>query len=500
MTQTEPSRRFPWWVLAGGLLLASAYLPTLGARFDFIDDGNLVYPEPPMPLTARLGVVWTKIAGNYADLGPFRPVLWVHWEAAAELCRGSDFAWRLSRLLWCAFAAAMFLWLLAELGVPPLAALAAGAVFLWGPGRNEVWLSLTLSEGVAMPYAILALVCARRAARSPSPLWWDIGGAFCVLAAMGCKNTFVVLIPAQLFLRIAEDGTTLADGWQRHGRRAMLLSLTALAFLAHYVYFKIDNQPHHYRPGMPRLDNAVGLLWALRASAALEYLAPAVVLALLAVRSAGWQAGGYRAAIGAGALLFAAGYVIYLPINAISGRYTMPAVWGVDLLLAVLFAGLAAIPASRLRWAAGAAVAAGLAAVLIAGVGKQQKSAARAAMLWQAVEWAEANLPEGGDVAFLCGDPAAGGLHREEGIHFQWHLQGRGRADIHVFLYDGDGRPVRTAPLPRAHPDVMPGARVWGAGDAPVARTWKEQARAVAKYWAGTRSYECLVGGSTAVK
>ena len=36
--------RFPWWIPAGGLLLAALYLPTLATPFDFIDDGNLVYP------------------------------------------------------------------------------------------------------------------------------------------------------------------------------------------------------------------------------------------------------------------------------------------------------------------------------------------------------------------------------------------------------------------------------------------------------------------------
>src|SRR5207248_2014171 len=33
-----PGRRFPWWVLAGAVLLPGVYLPTLATRFDFIDD------------------------------------------------------------------------------------------------------------------------------------------------------------------------------------------------------------------------------------------------------------------------------------------------------------------------------------------------------------------------------------------------------------------------------------------------------------------------------
>src|SRR5262249_46574565 len=147
-------------------------------------------------------VVWQKIVANYRDLGPFRPVLWVHWEAAADLLQGSELGWRWTRLVWCGFAAAMLLWLFAALRITLRAALVAGALSLWNPHRTAIGPSLTLAEGVAMPYALLALVCARRAARSSHPLVWDVAGVAGVLAALGCKNTFAALVPAQMFLRV----------------------------------------------------------------------------------------------------------------------------------------------------------------------------------------------------------------------------------------------------------------------------------------------------------
>ena len=67
-------RRFPWWVLLGAVLLPCVYLPTLQTPFDFIDDGNLVYPAPPLPVGERLHRVWQRIVANYQHLGPFRPV------------------------------------------------------------------------------------------------------------------------------------------------------------------------------------------------------------------------------------------------------------------------------------------------------------------------------------------------------------------------------------------------------------------------------------------
>lgn len=52
-----PSRSW-WWVVAGAIVLPCVYVPTLATRFEFIDDGGQVYPEPPMPLTERLAVGW----------------------------------------------------------------------------------------------------------------------------------------------------------------------------------------------------------------------------------------------------------------------------------------------------------------------------------------------------------------------------------------------------------------------------------------------------------
>ena len=85
-------------------------------------------------------------------------------------------------------AAGMMLWLMRELRIHPIAAFLATAVALWNPYRNEIWTSLSLAEGVAMPYALLALVCAVRAARSSRSWVWDLVGVACVLTALGCKS------------------------------------------------------------------------------------------------------------------------------------------------------------------------------------------------------------------------------------------------------------------------------------------------------------------------
>jgi hypothetical protein len=494
-------RRFPWWILLGAVLLPCLYLPSLGTDFDFTDDGNLVYPSPPMSLSARLALVWEKIEANVEHLGPFRPVLWAHWEAAAELCRGDAYGWRLGRLGWCMLATGMFLWLLRELGVPAPAALGAAALAMWNPYRNEIWTSLTLAEGVAMPYAFLALVCAVRAGRSDRPAGWDLLGALCVLAALGCKNTFVALIPAQLFLRVAPDGRFNRPAVRRHGRAACLLSLTLLLPVGHFVYFQTHWHPGQYRPALPSAAQALRLLRGLFGAISPEYMGLGLVLAIALVahnRLRAPEAGTarrYQAAVVAGLLLLLAGFCVYLPMDAVSGRYTMPAVWGLDILLAVLGGALCTLPRTRGKSAACAALALGLVVTAGALVGKQQKFAARAQVLWDALVCIERTAPPDCRIAWISRDgPAcANGLNIAEGIHFEWHLHARGRTDLHVVLCNDQGEPQTRREV--AGLDRQPTLLLSGSPEPPASEAlgaaWQGTQWCRESYWWGLAWFDC---------
>ncbi len=474
------------WVVLGAALLACAYLPTLATRFDFIDDGNLVYPAPPLPAGARLALVWRKVVANYEHLGPFRPVLWAHWEAEAELFRGDPLLWRAARLAWTACAAGALLWLLRELRVRPAAALAAAALAIWNPYRGEIWTSLTLSEGVAMPYALFGLACAARGGRSPRPWPWDLAGALGVLAALGCKNTFAALVPAQVLLRLASDGESLREAWRRHGTRAALLALTLLLPAGHFVVFKLGWRPGQYETGAAPLAQLAGMLRAVAGALGADLMGAGLLLTVLALAAGGRLKGiwdRHRAAIRAGLALLAGGVVVYLPISGISGRYSMPAVWGADILVAVLLTELFDVASARWRRPALVAVGCGLAAVLAAGVGRQQRFAARADVLWQALAQVERAAPRGACVGWVEGRH----LNREEGIHFCWHLHARGRPDLTVRLLDADGNPVERREL--AATDVAPRLFVTG-GPAPLPAAGEPLKRFRAFYWRGARRYD----------
>ena len=416
------------WIVVGALLISLLYLPSLTTPFDFIDDGNLVYPAAAMPLDQRLHLVWQKVVANYQDLGPFRPTSWLHWETAAELFAGNSVLWRLARLVWCGIASATFLWFMRELGIHPMASLLAVSAAMWNPFRNEIWTSLTLSEGVAMPYALLSLVCAIRAARSQKSGRWDLAGSICMIVALGCKNTFMAAIPAQVFLRVAANDNDWRQAWRKHGGRACVLALTLLLPLAHFAWFKLNWHPGQYQPGIPTPGQLTRIISGLKGAISLDFLGTGLFLTIItltltrrsnaqrfAIKSSNsvygslpWRC--YALALTAAGLLLVTGVGVYLPMNGFCGRYTMPAVWGLDIVIGVLLSQLFSCPQSAWRRVAIVAFVCGLVAVGVADIGKQQKFAARARPLWHALEWIERQAPTGAGIAWV-GRPDTPDVH-----------------------------------------------------------------------------------------
>jgi hypothetical protein len=168
----------------------------------------------------------------------------------------------------------------------------------------------------------------------------------------------------------------------------------------------------------------------------------------------------------AGLALVIFGVGIYLPIAAVSGRYTMPAVWGIDLWMAILLSELALVPERGKGRLAYAAFGCGLLAVAIANLGKQEKFASRAALLWQALEYVERQAPRGTCIEWQ----SQADLNPEEGIHFHWHLAARGRGDLRIRLLGPDNQPLQRCEL--NHPAPKADFRMTGLAPSAVEGAW----------------------------
>jgi hypothetical protein len=494
--------KFPGWVPLGGLLLAALFLPTLSAPFDFIDDGNLVYPAPVgTTLLGHAQLWWAKVQANYEHLGPFRPVLWLHWELFANLSDGDPVLWRSFRLLFCAFSAMALLALLRELRLPPATALIAAGAALWNPYRSEIWTSLTLAEGIAMPYALFALFAARRAAHSPAPVRWELLAMACTLAALGCKNTYAAIIPVQMLLRLWPEGLPFRAALRQNGLRVLLLLLPAVLPALHFAYFKLNWHPGQYETHGPTLAQAGRLLNGYKGGMGLDFLGLGVLLAagIAAVKADRSQFkmifNYYRIPIAAALLLAALGAAAYLPMTMMSGRYTMPGIWGLDILFAVGLASLAAIAEHSWRRVARAGISLGLVVLAAVAAGRQDKVSARSQLLWDAVHYTERHAPQGATIAWISGDSARGELNVEEGIHFRWHLLHRGRGDLQIQLVNARGERIERVELPRATAEPL--YVVAGASGIPAG--WDEVQPSERRYWLGRKAYTCVIGGRVAL-
>lgn len=500
---------FPWWILLWSLLLPAVYLPHLTARFDFIDDGCLVYPAPCHSTVERLQIVWQKTLADFHERGPFRPVVWAHWEAAADLFGASAFHHRLARLAWAMLSTGILLWLFHELGIGRIAAVLTAALAMWNPYRNEIWLGLGLTEAIAMPYALCALICAVKGSQSSRPWIWDMAGMLSAVAALCCKNTFAAVVPAQMLLRCLGSSLPWHYAWRRHGWPACLLGITLLLPIAHFAvfrYLRLSASPAGY---------AVELTWmqiwrmprTVLGAVSIEYMAPAMALAVYATlaRRASERLEPdktdpslaqirHRNAVLVGLLLLAGGIAIYLPINGVSGRYSLPAAWGADLCIAVLLNMLARAPSCTAKRAAYAAFGCGLAAVMVSTLGKEEKYAARAELLWQALECVEKRAPANTQLAWV-GTFDTSGRSRElavnEAVHFRWHLSGRGRPDIGIQLLDERGLPRDGANS--TWTISSPGLLLTGSDKTPDRGEWALLREFCADYWMGSRDYHCYL-------
>ncbi len=422
-----------WWIIPAGVLIACLYLPTLGIPFDFQEDGCLVYSRPgyASTLAGALPESLSFSAEEYRLRGPFRPVLWAHWFVSAALHDG-PMGFRVERLLVCALAACAMMLLLTEMGVAPAASVCAAALACWSGYRSEVWRQLGMPEALGMPYALLSLWCAVRASRRGASVWWDVAAGALFLAALGIKNTYLALAPALVWLRLCGEGFPTLAGVCRVWHRLAFYAVPAALPVVQMLLLKL-------RPAHPdfqtrfRLANGIEMAAAVRDAMNPWRMGVAFGLLLLAVLFVALygrreERAGARpptAALGAAALLFFAGVVIYMPWPYRAGRYTMPAAWGADILFAVL---LTAVSSARpwIRLPVYAAVFAGLILVGLGTLELQRRQAEQLCPMWDALRYLEEQTP--GSAAMRTG--GAEEYSEPERIHFASHLTFRGRSRL----------------------------------------------------------------------
>jgi hypothetical protein len=259
--------------------------------------------------------------------------------------------------------------------------------------------------------------------------------------------------------------------------------------VAHYVVFLSTWRPGQYETRLSWSQGA-GMVKALVSAAGLPALGLGVALAAAALarrRVGPWH--DYPQAWRAGWVLVILGLGIYLPMPGVSGRYTIPAAWGTDLLLAALVSTLARQPAGRLGQAARVGLCAGLLVVLGMLLGRQDKFAARADLLWQVMTYLEGRAASGPGkcLAWVDGPDLPG----SEALHFYWHMRARGLMLPTFREFDRRGDPVY-------RPETLvvgcfPLAALTGEPEPPPRDRWRLHREFAAPYRGGLAAYRCYL-------
>jgi len=216
-TQARSGRARVLDVLACLLLAAvvlGIYFPVLNADWSAKDDWTVTLigrEHPPHPQMAKWAEVYDHF-GNYGlrnDLhtwGRFRPVYWALVTVEAHVFHNHPRLWHLDTILIGIATVLVFYGSLRMLGMGALAATMCGLWMILSAG--ELWTELQIAEKPAMLLVMLAVLGFVRGARVGRLCAWDWLALLCAAMAGGMKESFTLLLPAMVLLRVV-----LQVGW-----------------------------------------------------------------------------------------------------------------------------------------------------------------------------------------------------------------------------------------------------------------------------------------------
>ena len=428
--------------LLAAALLCLFYAGTISQPFDFEDDGVFGYSASATgDISGMFSAISNRTMDDFQTNGPFRPVIWAYFEIQSLLFATSAVARHFVRLGFLFASAMTFHLLLRQLRFSTIVSFVVTLLCFTAPARASIWYRFGLTEGIAMPFVLFALLSAAKACESSRALKWDLACIACTMIALLTKNIFVAIFPALILLRVWHAHESLFESLKKRGGRAVWICVPVVIPVIHFIAFRSLVQAHSsYRVTTPNLMTVLSMLRTCWIASGLEFLSVGVALALIAAiwskegRQYLWNREQARLAV-LSCLTLLAGVAIYLPVlnsNGPAGRYTIPAVFGIDIAMAVLLSAVLLTPSGL--WRRMSLIAACIAFVGILGENlfSQRAFGARCNALWELTE-RMTQLPAGSQV-----DIQAGSMSDAEAFHLESHVAGSGRRDIKI------GRPEKS--------------------------------------------------------
>lgn len=208
---------------------------TLGSGFHFTDDHQIIVYSETVKDSGALKIAVDWIAEDIGRVGRFLPVYYIHRLLQVKFFGADFFIWGLydGLMVWAGsfFLSAAFL----VLGFTLFEALLFPLLAFLG-FQSAVWWKFGTAETIGMPMLAALLLLSALGARRRRRL---IDGAFILLAIvlMLTKESFLVFIPAIVFLKVWLEKKESGKGWLTAARLNALPVLVLLAWLGGQLLF-----------------------------------------------------------------------------------------------------------------------------------------------------------------------------------------------------------------------------------------------------------------------
>jgi hypothetical protein len=321
-----------------GLFLA-LFGPALRAGFYVIEDHLLLVGREWSP--ANWG---TRIFADIETFQRFRPAYWIYIAVGDHVFGSNPHLWHAATMLWGVLTCYLLYESMRRIGADVVSAAVFVLLLIVG-SNNWIWLNLIPQETTGMLLASVAVWAIVRAAQSVHARRWDVLAFLAMTGAALIKESFVILIPALLALRLACEIHFRGRSWAESFRRVVpLLAVGCALFVVGVaiVGIIVASQPSGYSA------TASGLSLASLAPSRLFRLLSTMELATaLAVAAGVWVVLWFgkessRTTLVAGAAVWGLWVVPQLVLysNGIQGRYLVPAVVGVAAAIALSLANV----------------------------------------------------------------------------------------------------------------------------------------------------------------
>lgn len=205
--------------------------PALYAEFYIIEDHQLVDGR-----LMGISDLFNRIVGDINAFQRFRPGYWLYITLGGKLFGTNPHLWHAAAILWGVVTCFLFYITLRKIGADIASSTVFVLLILLSGNQNWVWLNLIPQETIGMLFTAIAVwavvIASQKRASSP----WDILGLVAMASAGLVKESFVVLIPAILMLRLICQKRGADETWlEVIGKLRLPLASGAVIFVIQIV-------------------------------------------------------------------------------------------------------------------------------------------------------------------------------------------------------------------------------------------------------------------------